>query len=292
MTVATDPPDGWDTFIQDCAEWDFEQTQAYGRLRADEGCKTAWVTAYDRDQRVGSALFVREPDAWLLWKGPCARSASSELLAAILIGAPRSERVRLVLEHTWVDAATLEAVGFRPAGVFSTSLVATHADTEVLLARMKPATRSRVRRATRANVTVSADNSSFAEYWPVYAQVMHREGSPDFATCEHLERLLCYGDAQLFAARCDGTVVAGSICYRHSDSLESRYVATSTAGRQIGALNLVHLYTTVWAAQHGMAHLDLGGIAHKPLDTKTAAINRFKLGFGGHLVSFPTFIRA
>ncbi len=69
-------------------------------------------------------------------------------------------------------------------------------------------------------------------------------------------------------------------------------MATHPDHRVDGAMNFVHFETIRRAAAEGLEHFDLSGISTGEVDEKTAGINRFKLGFGGEVLHYPTYTRS
>jgi len=269
---------------------EFDQSKARWRWLLDNHHPARLVIVEHLGQAVAGALFERQGEAWFLWKGPSG-AASAESLGALLRSVGDMAEVTLVLQPGWVFAGPLGEAGFLRNGDFGTLLVSTGGGPDEILRRMKDATRRRVQRAIGAGLRVAEGADWLPLFYPVYSAAMTAAGSPDFATYAEHQSLLRIAGVHLFVALDGDAVAAGSLCYRNSDSLEARYVATDAAYRHLGPLNLVHFESIQWAAARGLGWFDLSGFATGEVSEKLGGINRFKAGFGGVEFDYPVFRR-
>ncbi|MEU5426333.1 GNAT family N-acetyltransferase [Streptomyces olivoreticuli] len=235
-------------------------------------------------------LLEKAEDGWFMWKGPSG-VPDAGALRRLLADCASLTGVTLVLQPGWEMPDVLAAAGFRAAGRFGTLLVDARGSDEELLARMRPSTRSRVRRALRSGFAFTEDPGLLGRFHPFYADAMRTADSPDFASEEYLRELLELPRVRLFSAVSGPEVAAGSVCLVNGTSVEARYVATNPEFRAQAALNFVHFRTMKWAAEHGKRYLDLSGIDTDGTSEKTRLINRFKLGFGGSECGYPVYCR-
>ncbi|MCS0600855.1 GNAT family N-acetyltransferase [Streptomyces sp. LP11] len=271
---------------------DFHQSAGRFRLLAGRGDPVRLLRADSPGGRSAAALLEDGgDDGWFLWKGP-AGHPDPELLSALLSGVSRLGSATLVLLPEWDFPEVLAAAGYRPAPPYATGLVPTGGGAEAILARMRPSTRGRVRRALRSGLEFSDDPGRIEEFYDFYAPAMVRADSPDLAPLDLLHDLLEHPSVRLFTAVHEGRVAAGSICFRNRNSLEARFVATHPDHRVDGSMNFVHFETIRRAAAEGLDHFDLSGISTGEVTGKTAGINRFKLGFGGSVLRYPTYTRS
>jgi hypothetical protein len=268
---------------------DFHQCGSRLQCLLRAGLPVCLVTVSHGETIVAAALLERTGDRWFLWKGPSGGPASPALLARMLDGIAARTPATIVLMPEWADPGTLHGAGFQADGWFSTLLVPTTGGDAAILGRMKDAARRRVQRAIAAGLRFVADRAMLPEFYPVYAEAMRAAGSPDFASLDELTRLLEAPRAHLFLAMLGDEIAAGAICFQHRDALEARYVATRRGHRWLGPLNFVHFKSVQRAAQLGIGHYDLSGLAVGEVDDKLVQINRFKTGFGGVRMDYPIY---
>ena len=116
--------------------------------------------------------------------------------------------------------------------------------TTVDLERRPPLSKGRrhaLSKASRAGVTVRA-TGDFAGYWALMSAVLaERHGVAPTHHLDEITRLAarfpqirCYG-----AHATDGELLAGAVVYRYDGVLHTQYMASSSAGREVGALDAV-----------------------------------------------------
>jgi hypothetical protein len=255
------------------------------------GVETRLAVALRGGMVAATAAFERRDGRWFLWKGPAGGEPDPEVLAALLRAADGLRPATLILDPAWDHPAVLREAGYAPAAAFTTLLVPAGGGPGAILSRLRSAARRGVRRAEAAGVCFSRDPGHLPAFYEVYGEGMAAAGSPDVASPAELELLLGLSGVHLFTALLDGRVIAGSVCFRHRDALEARWVATDAAHRGKAPLHFVHFHTLTWAGTQGVRCLDLSGLATGEMDPKLANINRFKESFGGVPYAYPTYTR-
>jgi hypothetical protein len=133
-----------------------------------------------------------------------------------------------------------------------------------LFAGMHPAHRGACRRASRAGVSVSAEEApaDLSGFAALYEVTMRRVGATGFylfseaywkAVAALGERLV------LFEAAEGGEVLASAVCFATPPWLHYHLGATSDRGRALGASNLLFYEAACWARDLGYERFHLGG---------------------------------
>lgn len=110
-----------------------------------------------------------------------------------------------------------------------------------------------IKSAHKAGVEV-AETNDFAAFWDVLTDNLHaRHGVKPVHSLEEIERLQArFPNAiRLFAARCEGDVVAGAVIYESAMVAHVQYISASDTGRRTHALDAVfdHLLNRTYAAK-------------------------------------------
>jgi Acetyltransferase (GNAT) domain len=270
---------------------DFHQSTQRMRWLHSRGSPACVSIVREGDLLVAAALFECQRGRWFSWKGPSGEVPDPAYLAAILHTIERLGPTTLILRREWEHGDVLRGAGYFKTDSYRTSLVRTDGTWSEILARMSPAVRRRVMRAKRSGMQFLESPKRVGEFYEIYAASMLAGGSPDFATLEELNSLLALERSHLFLACHEGTVAAGSVCFRNEGSLEARYVATRNSMRHLGPMNFVHFMAIGEAARRGLGYLDLSGISDSVSDDKLQRIDRFKKGFGGIGHEYPCHVR-
>ncbi|MBY0468707.1 MAG: GNAT family N-acetyltransferase [Burkholderiaceae bacterium] len=95
-------------------------------------------------------------------------------------------------------------------------------------------------KAKRAGITVRS-SSDLAAYWSLLGVVLdERHGAtPTHTLCEITLLAKRFAQIQLFGAYAGDTLLAGALVYRYDGVLHTQYLASSSAGREDGALDAV-----------------------------------------------------
>ncbi len=133
-----------------------------------------------------------------------------------------------------------------------------------LFAGMHAAHRGACRRASRARVSVSAQEgpADLAGFAALYEVTMHRVGAAGFYlfSKEYWDALAGLGERLvLFEAEEGGEVLASALCFATLPWLHYHLGATSERGRALGASNLLFYEAACWARDLGYERFHLGG---------------------------------
>lgn len=147
-----------------------------------------------------------------------------------------------------------------------------------------------VRRACNQGAMVE-ESTDFIEFWNLLSLCLaERHGAVPVHSASELE-LLAYRFPQhirLFITRIKGECVAGTLLFLNDRVVHTQYLATSTSGREIGALDFLlhHLLSTDWIQgrffDFGTSCLESGLILNEGLAAQ-------KEGFGGRGIVYDTY---
>ncbi len=185
------------------------------------------------------------------------------------------------------------------------SVVVQLEDDNRLISQMHSSKRREIRRAGRSGITIEdhgPDGVGYAAYYEIARETAERNRirieEPDY----YADFLRIFGDdAVLKLAVANGKVAAGLIVAKAGDEATYLYGASSTQHRLLGATALLQLSAMQWARDSGCARYDLWGIPatdpvsyigpdNKPIRSigeDDSGLYRFKVGFGGDIVSYP-----
>jgi serine/alanine adding enzyme len=173
-----------------------------------------------------------------------------------------------------------------------------------LFEAMHPAHRRACRRARKAGVTVSVQESpgSLSSFVELYEVTMRRVEASEFyffppgywelLEARLRERIL------LVEAEVEGEVVASALCFATPPWLHYHLGATADRGRALGASNLLFYEAAAWARERGLERFHLGGGVGAREDSLLTFKRRFDpsgalLDFAvGKLVHDPAAYRA
>jgi hypothetical protein len=152
------------------------------------------------------------------------------------------------------------------------------------------ARRSRgIRRAAAHGLTVTA-STAFEEYWAMLTRLLDKAyGARPVHTVDEIRRLhqRFPQHIKLFACSQDGVMQAGVVVYETARVARTQYIASTDAGRALGAVDLLldHLLTRVYV---GKDYVDLGAS-----EAEGGQINRGLLdqkeGFGARSIGLDQY---
>ena len=183
-------------------------------------------------------------------------------------------------------------------------------DDENILKQMHQKTRYNVRLAQRRGVTIERHHFEPAAMDTFYSLMQDTADRNEFgihSRAYYDDFMDMYGDDSvlLFARQDDGTVAAVLIAARCGKEAIYMYGASSTENRAHGAAFYMQFEAMRWARDQGCETYDLWGIPEQDPDTVSSDDNgaiagtkgddwrglyRFKTGFGGEIVSYPTMM--
>jgi len=160
-----------------------------------------------------------------------------------------------------------------------------------LLAGMKQKTRYNIRLAQRKGVVIEerTDPEALEIFLRLQRETARRQGffiHPDSYYKTVFEVLHPKGMAYLLIARVEETPVVAWMLLRYQDTLYYPYGGSSTKFKNYMASNLVMWEAIRLGKRLGCKVFDMWGAADDPNDP-WYGFTRFKLGYGGRLVTFP-----
>ncbi len=248
-------------------------------------------------------------------RGPAAREASDACWSAFTIELnriARNENAVVSFVEPERPVETLQAshgdLAWHPAPVelqpLRTIKVPLDSDDESILQRMKSKTRYNIRLAIRRGVTVrEADANEIVPFYEMLEETSGRDRSGEFAIHGidyYADLLNVLGDsAQFLLAEIDGEIAAGAILFHHLDETIYMFGASTQRHQRHMPAHLIQFEAMRRARERGSARYDLWGIpaTDEPPDELGGdrvnvrsgmwGVYRFKLGFGGDIVSYP-----
>jgi len=181
---------------------------------------------------------------------------------------------------------------------------------DVLLGQMHQKTRYNVRLAQRRGVVIERRDLNDENIEAFYGLMQDTAERNEFGIhgrdyYEDFLRIFA-GDAVMLFARVDeGALGAALIAARFGREAIYMYGASSTRHRAHGAAFLLQFEAMRWGREHGCDTYDLWGIPDQDPDTVRSdgegaiagtkgddwrGLHRFKTGFGGEIVSYPTVL--
>lgn len=130
-----------------------------------------------------------------------------------------------------------------------------------------------VNKAKKSNILVEQSNSS-DECWSLLRDVLcAQHNATPVHTKEEMNLLITRfpDNIKVYIARLAGEVIAGAVIYENADIAHTQYLANSSTGREIGALDLVidflinNIYSTKQYFDFGISNEDSGRILNTGL---------------------------
>jgi lipid II:glycine glycyltransferase (peptidoglycan interpeptide bridge formation enzyme) len=180
--------------------------------------------------------------------------------------------------------------------------VALDGNDDDLLGRMKPKTRYNIRLAERRGVTIRRGGvPDIHLFFTLLRETADRDGFGVHEIAYFDDMLRVFGDdAVVFLAEFEGEPAAALLALRSPREAIYMYGATRTALQKHMPAYLIQFAAMKWARDGGCKTYDLWGIPandeESPQKDASGSINvrdgmwgvyRFKLGFGGEVVSYP-----
>jgi peptidoglycan pentaglycine glycine transferase (the first glycine) len=283
LAVHATAPAGWDALTVDAPGGHVMQGSAWAGHRRAQGAAPWFVTFGDdrgalmvvRSQRLvpGSIATAR--------KGPIVAGDPIDLVAArvvALAGAARAEGATELFIDPEIDAtpawgAALERAGFEVTAEVQPSIhvmrlvLPDDRDPDALLASFAKSTRQRIRAAQKAGTEVRIDAAGdrlagFAELLVARAQDLGIPMRPELGYLAFWRRLLDAGQARLYVAEREGTLLGGVLVYLQGGTFATAYSADdATRRRELpGTMHLVRATLLADALGEGARSVDLGGV--------------------------------
>lgn len=176
----------------------------------------------------------------------------------------------------------------------ATTIVSLASGFDAILAKMKPKTRYNVRLAEKKRVTIRLSGvEAFDEFISLMEETAKRDGFALHLPNRYKKMLevLTKGECRAFLAFADfeGKPLAANLMIDCFGTRTYLHGASSNEARNVMAPYALHAYLMKDAAEKGMEAYDFWGIAPpgSAEDHPWAGITRFKLGFGGDVVTMP-----
>lgn len=307
---AIEEPDEWAVCLTGKADSSFLQAWSWGELHRRRGHRVFRLAIYVGGRPVAAAQLIKYnllygtflycPRGPLLEAGQAAVEAWPALLDAMTALARREHAAYLRVSPATADAPEAAGQwrrsGFIPAPttmhVEHTWLLDLTADEERLWAGMRRQTRSAIRHAQAAGVTVSASASSADLEWLIalYAETARRNGfrplPADFIRQEG-ETFLERGEAQLFLAHGAGRPLAAVLVLLHGAAAYAHHGASASEHRHLFAAHLIQWEIIRAVRRRGCKIYDLWGVS-PTADPRHpwAGFSFFKRSFGGRQVDY------
>jgi peptidoglycan pentaglycine glycine transferase (the first glycine) len=306
----------WDAFVDSAPGGHHLQTSLWAQVKAKHGWKPVRLRVHREGEFVGGAqLLVRPMRLGAIGycpRGPLLRDRDPSTLWTLLDGLAsmaRRERILYVKVQPPAGRGDMEAIlredGFvtsdMPAAPVATVRIDLRRSVDEILASMRSATRSNIRKATRKGIVVRAAGASgLAAFGELLAETSRRQGFAPYPAEYYAEILRQFGEghrAELLLAEHDGEVLSGAMIIGYGDTVVYKMGAWSGRRTGLHPNELVHWRAMQWARERGYRYYDLEGIDESVARAVLAGeelpesghrgTTRFKLGLGGEVVLHP-----
>lgn len=305
------PADPWADLVNRQPLQPFLQTWPWGDFQQAIGRRIWRLGAFAHQQLVGSALVISHE---LLFgktylycpRGPVADSPAAlrALAQAIRDLGRETDAMYVKIDpglYRFADELREVLNGFQEGTTLQpqqTSVINVEQPPETLLATLHPKTRYNIRLAEKKGVTVRW--SGAASDLEVFLRLMHatagRQGIRLHSDSYYrllFSTLNKAGMAELILGEYNGAVRAAHLVVWHGQTATYLHGGSDDIHKEAMVPYLLQWQTIVTANQRGVRDYDLWGVA--PDDSPThrwAGITRFKRGFGGRDIAFPSAFNA
>lgn len=280
--------------------WEVERVSVGGST------PTAMATILFRRRGPLSLAYIPRGPAFATGDGASLRDLFREI--DVVCRARHAIQLIVELDRSLPFTGTFKQAGFvrgpehvQPGRTVKVSLL----DDDALLAQMHQKTRYSVRLAERRGVEVVrelASPESSTRFYRLLHETSHRNQFGIHDERYYADFLQAFGErALLVFALADGEPAAALIAARFGQEAIYMYGASSTEHRAHGAAFALQFEAMRWARAHGCVQYDLWGIPETDPKTATESGDRvmatkgsdwgglykFKVGFGGSIVSYP-----
>ncbi|MEZ5892821.1 MAG: FemAB family PEP-CTERM system-associated protein [Parvularculaceae bacterium] len=270
VTAASSPCAGWDDYVRGHANGTFFHLYGWGEAAcAAYGYETIYLTTR-RGGALAGVLALTDAQMPLLGRslistafsvggGPLADD--DDALQALLDEAARIGAERHV--KTIECRSDFDVPGWRAkTGSHATFVAPLIADEEAALAAIPRKRRAELRKALAAADAGEIDfrdQVSPDEFYRLYAQSLHRLGTPVFPR-RFLDALLSVfsADSEIVGVAARGELVAALVNFRFGDTVLPYYVGASDAARETRAFDYLYWMTMRRAAARGLMRFDFG----------------------------------
>lgn len=297
----------------------FLQSFEWGTFQEQYGIRVMRVMVKDAGVPVLCATVIRRPlpmkkEFWYVPFGPvCAgggdarRAAVHFFVASLRERAPADTVFVKVESDIPGDAALLKEEGFvagKDIQVRSTVIVDCTQNEDELLARMKQKTRYNIKLAVRHGVKIAGGGDGVALdrdiFFSLLEETAQRQGFHLHPRRYYEAMLDLFSDAEhdplafsvrVFFAQYEGRVIACALVGFFGGRATYLHGASSDADKNVMAPYLLHWEIMRYAQSVGCDSYDLWGVSadadKKGKEGSWAGFSRFKLGFGGTVITYP-----
>lgn len=147
-------------------------------------------------------------------------------------------------------------------------------------------------KARRAGLELVEGPDLVDELWPVVAEnLAERHGASPVHTAAEMRSLVALFPEHIgvVVARRDGDPVAGVVLFDGARVSHAQYIASTAAGREVGALDAVLAHCMDRAGERGARYLDLGTSNREGGRVLNDGLYEFKSEFGGGGVAYEFY---
>lgn len=306
----------WDAFVAAAPGGGYQQTSAWGQVKAVVGLRAVRLLVHDEGRLVGGFQLLKRSIARVgaiayVPRGPLAAdpTTSEHLLDALELLCAQERIGHMTVQpapgHDDL-AGELRRRGYTPGNVDvtprATTLVALAGRTDDdMLGAMRATTRRRVRQGLRQDIAVRVGG---VEDLPVLQRLLEstgaRQGFAAYPRRYHESMWRAFGGehdgARLLVAERDGQALSCALLLGVGDTLVYKIGAWDAAAGPGRPNELIHWDAMRWGRDRGFARYDFDGIglpaaqalqAGAPLPEDATGVTFFKLGFGGSVAIYP-----
>lgn len=311
----------WDEFLQECPGAHFEQTSAWGRLKALYGWNSRWIWV-EKGGRIaaGAMLLTRRmgPIATVGYviRGPVWRqgdSVSMQTAMEAICKVAGSLRLTYLVVVPPYEAGelipALQSLSFHvkpeslpPSVDTATLVIDLRQDLDAILAGMSMTKRQNIRRGIRRGVRVRTGENEDVEtfrrlMWQLAARRNVQPGPPQRDFFDNLQRIAGpQGNVRFHFAEVNGEPVSAACSMLFGRRLCLWRIGWSGKYADCEPNDVLHWEIMKWAKENGYSEFDFGHIrrAHAKtllqggkISDSYSGVTNFKTSFGGQLRLLP-----
>lgn len=151
-------------------------------------------------------------------------------------------------------------------------------------ARLSSRRRRALRKAHKASVQIEAGTSLADEFWPVVEDnLAQKHGARPTHSLAEFKMLLerCADEIEIVVARIGQEIAGGVVLFLSPTVAHAQYIASTTDGNRLGALDAVFDYCIRRAADSGRRIFDFGTSNREEGRVLNTSLYEFKAQFGG-----------
>ena len=254
------------------------------------GLVLGWERSVDLAGQKRRVVYIRGGPASI---GAYNESVFSLILSYIL---KKEANLYIIIVPPNTNPTVFGRMGFTPSDAFSTAIINLTSPESAIKAGFRRGARWAIRKAARNNIIIAETkaHTDIKSFYELYLESINRGSeviNEPIEEFKSLEKLLQSSISTLLVAKINGEVAAGNLFLTYLGRVTDMYNAVSTRYMRTQVNTLLQWESMRWAKERSFKSYDLGGISTSAKEgSKYYRITRFKLGFGGDLVTFPTHI--